>query len=261
MRGRCASGCERGARRATKVPAKESRCGNVLVRWPCQLRSDPSSYSSLRHSSSSVCLSGTLFPVLSDFWLLVAYGPVILIRTGSHVATAPSRHSPHLSPMEPDGRTDGRGPVQAASGTVPHLLPPNNIPGLLFRTRTPTEETNRVTDTVAVSAGRYTTRRGTAAAAWIVHSTILWTYARQRVWCACASYVTCSGTVLIFLRIAFSRGEHGKTSATAPADMSDDVADGLQLCLFVGSSMPGPTLYRSFVPASRAASLSARITI
>jgi hypothetical protein len=49
--------------------------------------------------------SRTLFRVLSDFWLLVAYGPVILVRTGSHVATAPSRHSPHLSPMEPDGRT------------------------------------------------------------------------------------------------------------------------------------------------------------
>lgn len=47
---------------------------------------------------------------------------------------------------------------------------------------------------------------------------------------------------------SISRGEPGKTSAAAPADMSDDVADGLQLCLFVGSSMPGPTLCRSFVP-------------
>jgi hypothetical protein len=48
---------------------------------------------------------------------------------------------------------------------------------------------------------------------------------------------------------SISRGEHGvgETSAAPPADMSDDVADGLQLCLFVGS-MPGPTLCRSFRP-------------
>jgi hypothetical protein len=64
--------------------------------------------------------SRTLFRVLSDFWLLVAYGPMILIRTGSHVATAPtrSRHSPHLSPMEPDGRTDGA----QRNSYKPHLV-------------------------------------------------------------------------------------------------------------------------------------------
>lgn len=192
-----------GARRTTKVPAKESRCGNVPVRWPCQLRSDPS-YSSLRHSSSSVCLSRTLFRVLSVF---LASGRIWTRDSHSYRPPRSDRSESPLAALVADGtrRTDGAQRnatqlVQAASGTVPHLLPPNNIPGLLFRTRTPTEETNRVTDTVAVSAGRYTTRRGTATAAWIVHSTILWTYARQRVWCACASYVTCSGTVLIFLR-------------------------------------------------------------
>lgn len=139
--------------------------------------------------------------------LILASGRIWTRDSHSYRPPRSDRSESPLAALVADGtrRTDGAQRnatqlVQAASGTVPHLLPPNNIPGLLFRTRTPTEETNRVTDTVAVSAGRYTTRRGTATAAWIVHSTILWTYARQRVWCACASYVTCSGTVLIFLR-------------------------------------------------------------
>jgi hypothetical protein len=120
--GRCAAQVvANGARGAPQKSQRRNRVAEMCS-YVGRASSDPidPSYSSLRHSSSSVCLSRTLFRVLSDFWLLVAYGPMILIRTGSHVATAPtrSRHSPHLSPMEPDGRTDGA----QRNSYKPHLV-------------------------------------------------------------------------------------------------------------------------------------------
>jgi hypothetical protein len=79
----------------------------------------------------------------------------ILIRTGSQVATAPSRPSPALCGgwkcIEPDGRA-GRNPYKPH--LVPHLLPPHNIPALLFRPRTSPEETDRAMDLTWMGVGQ-----------------------------------------------------------------------------------------------------------
>lgn len=74
----------------------------------------------------------------------------ILIRTGSQVATAPSRHSPALC-----GGWNGRpGRHPYKPHLVPHLLPPHNIPALLFRTRTSPEETDRAMDLTWMGVGQ-----------------------------------------------------------------------------------------------------------